>query len=87
MTREECGEIYQMGYKAGAKIKPESNTKQYWVGLSINNQIDTLIKRITEHLVAHDCPIPEFFMLDDKKEKGEMLTVYLMGIQNGSLEE
>ena len=87
MTREECGEIYQMGYKAGAKIKPDLNIKYIWEILNQNKQSDILIDMITKYLVQYECPIPEFFMLDDKKEKGEMLTVYLMGIQNGSLKE
>lgn len=87
MVREECEEIYQMGYKAGVKIKPKQHVKFGWVSLNQNRQTDTLIDMITKYLVQYECPIPEFFMLDDKKEKGEMLTVYLMGIQNGSLKE
>lgn len=87
MVREECGEIYQMGYKAGAKIKPDLNIKYIWEILNQNRQSDILIDMITKYLIQYDCTIPEFFMFSDKVEKEERLTIYLMGIHNGSLEE
>lgn len=83
---KENKELYDMGFQAGQKTKPPKHLKERFIRLKLNYQEKILIEHLTKLLVTNDCPIPEFFYITDKKELDKKMTVYLMGLQNGSLQ-
>lgn len=82
---KENKELYDMGFKAGVKAKPPKHVKENLINLKVNYQDKVLIEKLTKLLIVNNCPIPEFFYTADKKELGRKMTIYLMGLQNGSL--
>lgn len=77
--------IYDMGFKVGAKVRPPKHTRERFIQMKMNYQEKELIEQLIKFLVNNGCTIPEFFTGESKKELSKKLTVYLMGIQNGSL--
>lgn len=77
-------EIYDMGFKAGLKSRPSKSLKERFINLKMNNQNKVLVSKLVEFLVSAQCSIPEFFATQEGRELDRNLTVYLMGLQNGS---
>lgn len=86
MNKKEINkEIYDMGFKVGVKVRPSKHIRERFIQMKMNYQEKDLIEQLIKFLVTNECSIPDFFTIENKKELGEKLTVYLMGMQNGSL--
>lgn len=77
--------IYDIGFKVGLKTRPPKHLMERFIQMKMNYQEKELIEQLIKFLVSNECSIPDFFIIENKKELSEKLTVYLMGIQNGSL--
>ena len=78
-------EIYDMGFKVGLESRPSKFIKERFISLKECNQNEVLVSKLMEFLVSQECLIPEFFVTQKGEELGKNLTIYLMGLQNGSL--